>query len=420
MVWNIKDKGILIIGIILLFIFLLSNQKEPIMKEAIKKQAESGVRTVSNTNPFFNEMVTVTLTITLEDTDGINNGYFGIEEPIPDWNYHKGNFNEDLNTNKLKKIGINKAAGTYEYSYTVTAPNTIDSLTFTGGSYATGEGAAHGADTPITGVSSITSQAPSCSIDIDCNDNNVCTTEVCSGSCQYTNLNIGSCNPSIGNDGICQDGGCVCADTCSSLGYECGSQTVCSGIADCGTCTGDDTCSNGICIPPLQTCSQQGGFPCQSGQNCQGGNFIDSADYGTLCCGGGTCTTPTQTCSGLGGSTCSSGQNCNGGTMTSTSDSSRCCVGGSCQTPTQTCSGLGGAVCASGLECSITTVSTSDTTKCCTGTCVAPEVGGACEERLGCEIYEGCNAAETGCEVASWVWIAGGFVAFMLVYRMLK
>ena len=106
--------------------------------------------------------------------------------------------------------------------------------------------------------------------------------------------------------------------------------------------------------------------------------------------------------------------------MTSTSDSSRCCVGGSCQTPTQTCSGLGGAVCASGLECSITTVSTSDTTKCCTGTCVAPEVGGACEERLGCEIYEGCNAAETGCEVASWVWIAGGFVAFMLVYRMLK
>jgi len=41
----------------------------------------------------------------------------------------------------------------------------------------------------------------------------------------------------------------------------------------------------------LQTCAQQGGVGCFSGQTCSGA-FAPSSDFGSLCCVGGTCATP--------------------------------------------------------------------------------------------------------------------------------
>ena len=38
-----------------------------------------------------------------------------------------------------------------------------------------------------------------------------------------------------------------CTDTCSSLGFECGTQTVCGQSVDCGTCPAGETCTAGIC-----------------------------------------------------------------------------------------------------------------------------------------------------------------------------
>ena len=38
-----------------------------------------------------------------------------------------------------------------------------------------------------------------------------------------------------------------CTDTCASLGFECGTQTVCGQSVDCGTCPAGETCTAGIC-----------------------------------------------------------------------------------------------------------------------------------------------------------------------------
>jgi hypothetical protein len=46
----------------------------------------------------------------------------------------------------------------------------------------------------------------------------------------------------------CVGGTCViCTDTCSSLGYECGTQTVCGQPQDCGTCESGHNCVSGNC-----------------------------------------------------------------------------------------------------------------------------------------------------------------------------
>jgi parallel beta-helix repeat protein len=39
-----------------------------------------------------------------------------------------------------------------------------------------------------------------------------------------------------------------CTDNCSSLGYECEIQTVCETSVNCGSCSGGDICSGGICV----------------------------------------------------------------------------------------------------------------------------------------------------------------------------
>ncbi|MFH1472189.1 MAG: hypothetical protein ABIF85_04760 [Nanoarchaeota archaeon] len=41
-----------------------------------------------------------------------------------------------------------------------------------------------------------------------------------------------------------------CTDTCASLGYNCGTQTVCGASKNCGTCTAPKTCNSGVCVSP--------------------------------------------------------------------------------------------------------------------------------------------------------------------------
>lgn len=54
-------------------------------------------------------------------------------------------------------------------------------------------------------------------------------------------------------DGCCYECGeyeepVTCTDTCSSLGYECGYQTVCESAVNCGTCGSGYECENGQCV----------------------------------------------------------------------------------------------------------------------------------------------------------------------------
>ena len=88
-----------------------------------------------------------------------------------------------------------------------------------------------------------------------------------------------------------------------------------------------------------------------------------------------------ETCAELGGTICSPGQLCSGGSMQQSSDTDYCCVGGTCtdQSGEQTC-----------------------------------------EEQLGCEIWEVCNEGQTGCEIASWVYVIGAFMGFMFFWSMIK
>jgi hypothetical protein len=43
----------------------------------------------------------------------------------------------------------------------------------------------------------------------------------------------------------------VCEDTCSSLGYSCGVQTICGQAQNCGTCTMGYLCNIGTCNAPI-------------------------------------------------------------------------------------------------------------------------------------------------------------------------
>jgi len=55
-----------------------------------------------------------------------------------------------------------------------------------------------------------------------------------------------------------------CTDTCLSLGYACGTRTICGSNIDCGNCTGGYSCAvNGTCIEGI--CSSHASFNCSGG-----------------------------------------------------------------------------------------------------------------------------------------------------------
>ena len=79
-----------------------------------------------------------------------------------------------------------------------------------------------------------------------------CAQTCCSGQCvnvQTDPNNCGACGTTCGDRDICQNGACVCAaDTCQSLGKNCGSwPDGCGGTLLCGSCSGQLQCADGIC-----------------------------------------------------------------------------------------------------------------------------------------------------------------------------
>ena len=150
---------------------------------------------------------------------------------------------------------------------------------------------------------------------------------VCGQSCGT--CTTGTCNSS---------GQCVvtCTDTCSSLGYVCGTHTICGVSTNCGTCTSPAVCnSSGQCVT---TCTPA---TCSSlGKSC--GTWANGTCGGTLNCG--TCTSP-AVCNSSGQcvvtctDTCSSlGYQCNIHTICGVSTNCGNCTGG------QTCNATGQCV----------------------------------------------------------------------------
>jgi len=115
--------------------------------------ASSVTRSVDNQNPAVGDKVTVTLTAVLADSDGANNEVVIIKEPVPAWSYTLGDFRLDSTENVLSIVEFDKSAGTYTYSYTVTASSS--GLSFSGGKYQVGEGANYGSFISTGGISKL-------------------------------------------------------------------------------------------------------------------------------------------------------------------------------------------------------------------------------------------------------------------------
>ena len=144
---------------VLLVIFVIMVFMQGVKKEAPGDAPEGVVRTVSNENPEFGEEITVTLTATIRDENGVADDRVTIEEALPSWAYDKGNFNEDFTSNLLKKFqmslgGYSYGTTDYSYSYIITAP-ARGTLAFSG-IYIMGEGSSHTNIQGIEGTQSIT------------------------------------------------------------------------------------------------------------------------------------------------------------------------------------------------------------------------------------------------------------------------
>lgn len=79
-----------------------------------------------------------------------------------------------------------------------------------------------------------------------------CAQTCCSGQCvnvQTNPNNCGACGRTCEAGDICLNGACACgADTCQSLGKQCGSwPDGCGGTLDCGSCTPPLQCGDGVC-----------------------------------------------------------------------------------------------------------------------------------------------------------------------------
>ena len=126
---------------------------------ASSAMAASGsvIRKVSNENPSFGDTITVTLDVTLTDTDANpNNQFISIREPKPTWGFTLGNFQLDASEPTIiSVVKVDQPAGTKTYSYTVTAPGSASTLSFTGGQYQVGEGQQMNSLTATGGVSSL-------------------------------------------------------------------------------------------------------------------------------------------------------------------------------------------------------------------------------------------------------------------------
>ncbi len=94
----------------------------------------------------------------------------------------------------------------------------------------------------------------------------------------------------------CSNGNCGdCIDTCSSKGFTCGTQTICSSSVNCGTCNTGYTCTNGQCISS-GGCTSGQSQACTDASGCIGTQTCSNSVWGTCTsaltkCSDGTCKT---------------------------------------------------------------------------------------------------------------------------------
>ena len=253
-------------------------------------------------------------------------------------------------------------ATTFEFVALVGSAGTPVQLIPSGGVYSRtrvlGAGPAAGLD--ITGAYGATTiGVDECVVNSDCDDGNVCTTDVCNaGVCQFTNNSL-ACNDGlfctatdVCTGGVCVGGGGPCggAQLCSESLNAC---VQCLSAADCddgNPCTNDVCNVLGSCENPTNTLSCDDGLFCTATDVCSGGVCVGG---GNACIGSVCDETNNQCVECLLAADCDDGNLCTdeaciGNNCVYTNNTVPCDDGLFC-TQTDTCSG--GACVGSGTPC---------------------------------------------------------------------
>jgi hypothetical protein len=159
----------------------------------------------------------------------------------------------------------------------------------------------------------------------------------------------------------------ACVDTCTSLGYTCGTQTVCGASTNCGTCSTGYVCSGTSCVQQsncTDTCNSLN-YNCGYHSVCGTNSSCGSCSGGQVCNATGRCATVcTDTCTSLG-YTCGTQTVCGVSTNCGICSSGTCNSTGQCVvTCTDTCTSLG-YTCGTQTVCGVST----NCGICSSGTC---------------------------------------------------
>jgi hypothetical protein len=207
-------------------------------------------------------------------------------------------------------------------------------------------------DATATTTSAIRSfTTSSCSVNADCDDANVCTTDVCSGTVCSHNAVAGCCNV----DADCGDGNpCNGAETCS--GHTCHAGTAPS-------CDDGNPCTTDSCVNPTGCAHANNTNACNDGNAC---TTPDACAAGS--CGGAY--SPSAGC-------CTTNANCNDGNPATTDT----CSGG-------TCTNIQVTNCTASAEC-------DDGDVCTTDVCNGPNVAALSFDGANDYVTMGPAAGET-------------------------
>ncbi len=304
--------------------------------------------------------------------------------------------------------------------------------------------------------------ATECASQVDCNDNNPCTSDTClvSGACQWlaapgpcsdgNACTVGescvgakcgggtqlddltacgdgnvctqeSCDPELGCvvvtvAGSCSDGNpCTAGDSCSGSSCKAGASVLCD---DANPCTADscDQASGG-CFSQVQAAACNDGNPCTVGDVCQGvactSGPLKGCDDGNACTSD-ACNPQSGNCSNSpasgpcdDGNACTNGDSCGGGTckggpVKACDDGNPCtkdaCAGGVCTT-----AGMpDGAACGAQMVCKAGACSTPASTS--PSSCDALKGGPSSVQTIDIDGYGPLAPAQTYCEMG----LAGG------------
>jgi len=196
---------------------------------------------------------------------------------------------------------------------------------------------------------------------VDCNDNNVCTTDSCNpdtGACIHTNNSLS-----------CDDGSaCTTADTCSG--------GVCVGGA-APNCNDGNLCTTDSCNPASGCTHTNNTLPCDDGSACTSGDA----------CGGGACVGG-QTLNCNDGNGCTD-DGCNPASGCTHSNNTAPCDDGSACTTGDTCSG---GACAGGAppNCNDNNICTTDACNPASG-CTHTNNTLPCDDGSACTTGDTCG-----------------------------